>query len=64
MGFMFRYNEYEKPSSKSYMAPIIKELEIMNYYMETINNDDKVFKVWVEGDKSDISEAAEEQLTL
>lgn len=65
MGFKFRYNEYEKPSSKSYMAPVIKELEITKY-SETLeaNSDKVIFKVWIKGKKTDLSEVAIEQLTL
>jgi len=65
MGFKFRYNEYEKPSSKSYMAPVIKELEIIKY-SETLeaNSDKVIFKVWINGEKSELSEIAIEQLTL
>ena len=65
VGFKFRYNEFEKPSSKSYMAPIIKELEITKYLVTLEANSSKVaFKVWIKGRKEDISEIAEEQLKL
>lgn len=60
----FRYNEYEKPSSKSYMAPVIKEIEIIKY-SENLLADDKVeFRVWINEKENNLSDAAIEQLTL
>lgn len=65
MGFKFRYNEYEKPSSKSYMAPIIKEIEITKYSSTFLANSSKViFTIWINGKKDSLSESAMEQLTL
>ena len=65
MGFLFRYNEYERPSSKSYMAPIIKELEITKYAETQVANSSKVvFKVWIKGKTKELSEVAKEQLIL
>lgn len=60
----FRYNEYEKPSSKSYMAPVIKEIEIIKY-SENLLADNKVeFRVWINEKENNLSDAAKEQLTL
>ena len=65
LGFKFRYNEYEKPSSKSYLAPIIKEIEITKYSSTLLANSNKVvFIIWINGKKEDLSDAALEQLTL
>lgn len=61
-GFKFRYNEYEKPSSKSYMPLNIKEVDIVRY--ETTTRDGKsVFKIFTNGNIK-LSEIAIEQLTL
>jgi len=62
-GFNFRYNEYEKPSSKSYLAPNIKEIEIIKIDSEIREDKKVVFHVYIkEGDE--FSEIAKEQLTL
>jgi len=61
-GFKFKYNEYEKPSSKSYMPLNIKEVDIVRY--ETTTKDGKsVFKIFTNGNIK-LSEIAIEQLTL
>ncbi len=62
-GFNFRYNEYEKPSSKSYLAPNIKEIEILKIDEEKTENGKVIFRVYIK-EKDDFSEIAKEQLTL
>ena len=61
-GFKFRYNEYEKPSSKSYLAPNIKEIEIIKYEISTEDRK-TIFKIFTEKNE-ELSEIALEQLTL
>lgn len=61
-GFKFRYNEYEKPSSKSYLAPNIKEVEIIKYEIST-EDGKTVFKIFTKKGE-ELSEIALEQLTL
>lgn len=58
----FRYNEFEKPSSKSYMAPQIREIEIKDI-SKTVENDKTVFDVYLEG-ANVLGEIGEEQLKL
>lgn len=58
----FRYNEFEKPSSKSYMAPQISEIEIKDI-SKTVENDKTVFDVYLEGPNV-LGEIGEEQLKL
>ena len=58
----FRYNEFEKPSSKSYMAPQIREIEIKDI-SKTVENDKTVFDVYLEG-ANVLGEIGEEQLEL
>lgn len=63
-GFIFKYNKYGKPSSKSYMAPKIEELEILSYEK---NKDEEigktVFEVVVK-EGVEVTELIKEQLTL
>lgn len=61
----FRYNKFEKPSSKSYMAPQIREIEIRDIKKTTDENGNTVFDVYTEkGGMEKLGEIGLEQLKL
>lgn len=61
----FKYNAYEKPSSKSYMAPQIMEIEIGDIKKTTDENGSTVFDVYTEkGGIKKLGEVGLEQLKL
>ena len=61
--FNFRYNEFEKPSSKSYMAPCIKDVDIEKYCRYSLDDDKTEYLVYCYSDQ-ELSEIAQEQLKL
>ena len=63
-GFIFKYNKYGKPSSKSYMAPKIEELEILKYEKTKDEEAGKtVFEVTLKKD-IEFTDIIKEQLIL
>lgn len=63
-GFIFKYNKYGKPSSKSYMAPRIEEFEILRY--EKMRDEDTgktVFEVTIK-EGTEFTDIIKEQLIL
>ncbi len=63
-GFIFKYNKYGKPSSKSYSAPKIENLEIINYWKTKDEDTGKTIFGIVLGEGVIVTDIIREQLTL
>jgi hypothetical protein len=63
-GFIFKYNKYGKPSSKSYVAPKIEELEILSYWKTKDDETGKTIFGIVVNEGVIVTDNIKEQLTL
>lgn len=61
--FNFMYNEFEKPSSKSYMSPCIKEVHVISYKRFQLDDNKTEYEVLLDTTEH-LSEIAQEQLKL